>query len=265
MSIVTERSADETPNEPAHARRKTPIMARVRPEVVAGGIVRDDGEVDFLVRANALLQPDMTVLDFGAGRGAIFLSGKWELREHLAKFQGKVRKVIGVDADEGVLEHPFLDEKHVIKVDQPLPLADESVDLIIAHWVFEHIQDPSRLAAEFFRVLKPGGWICARTPHRWSYVGIVAGMLPEGLQRGLLKWIKPGFEAQDKFPTAYKLNSFSALRKHFSDAQWLDCSYGINSAPRYHFENRWMFKGLSAYQSLAWPKTDIIVLIQKRA
>ncbi|OAF13565.1 hypothetical protein AYJ54_43320 [Bradyrhizobium centrolobii] len=266
MSTVVEPTADEKREEGARAHRRKPsIMADVRPEVVAGGIIRDDGEIDFFLRANALLQPGMTVLDFGAGRGAVFLSGKWELRERLAKLQGKVRKVIGVDPDDGVLEHPFLDEKYVVRVDESLPLADESIDLIVAHWVFEHVQDPSQLAADFLRVLKPGGWICARTPHRWSYVGIAAGLLPEGLQRMALRWIKPQFEAQDKFPTAYKLNSFGALRRHFPVSKWLDCSYGVNSAPRYHFESRWMFRVLSAYQTLAWPKTDIIVLIQKRA
>jgi SAM-dependent methyltransferase len=239
--------------------------ADVRPEVVAGGIVRDDGEIEFHVRVNALLQPEMTVLDYGAGRGAIFFSNEILLRERLAKLQGKVRRVIGVDVDDGILQHPFLDEKHVVGVNAPIPVTDQSIDLIVAHWVFEHVENPSQLATEFFRVLKPGGWICARTPHRWSYVGIATCLLPPAIQPMLLRWIKPGFPEEDKFPTAYKLNSFGALRKYFPDAKWLNCSYGMNSAPRYHFENRWIFKLLSAYQSVAWPKTDLLVLIQKRA
>jgi hypothetical protein len=77
--------------------------------------------------------------------------------------------------------------------------------------------------------------------------------------------VKPAFPAEDKFPTVYKLNSFHALRKHFPYVTWLNCSYGMNGTPRYHFENRWVFRMLSAYHSLAWPKTDILVLLQKRA
>jgi SAM-dependent methyltransferase len=245
-------------------RRATSIMADIRLEVAAGGIIRDDGEIDFHVRVNALLQPDMTVLDYGAGRGAVFFSNKFQLREKLAKLQGKVRKVIGVDVDTGVFEHPFLDERHLIDVNAPIPVTDQSIDLIVAHWVFEHVENPSQLSAEFFRVLKPGGWICARTPHRWSYVGIAACLLPEGMQRTLLRWIKPGFEAADKFPTVYRLNSFRALRKNFPDSKWFDCSYGVNSAPRYYFERRWVFRILSAFQAIAWPKTDLMVLVQKR-
>src|ERR1700732_1630133 len=135
--------------------RATSIIVDVRPEVVAGGIVRDDGEIDFYIRVNALLQPEMTVLDYGAGRGAIFSSNKFELREKLARLQGKAKKVIGVDVDEGILEHPFLDEKHLMEINAPIPVADQSIDLIVAHWVFEHVENPSQLATEFFRILKP--------------------------------------------------------------------------------------------------------------
>lgn len=265
MSLPEVSLSSEEHEHPQSPNGATSIMADVRPEAVAGGIIRDDGEIEFHVRVNALLHPDMTVLDYGAGRGAVFFSNKSQLREKLAKLQGKVRKVIGVDVDDGVFEHPFLDEKHLIEVNAPIPVADQSIDLIVAHWVFEHVENPPQLAAEFFRVLKPGGWICARTPHRWSYVGIATCLLPEGIQRVLLRWIKPTFEAADKFPTVYRLNSFRALRKSFPDSQWFDCSYGVNSAPRYYFNSRWIFRMLSAYQSVAWPKTDLMVLIQKRA
>jgi SAM-dependent methyltransferase len=268
MSLTKETSLSKEQGSNSRRRGRdgvAAIMVDVRPEVVAGGIVRDDGEIEFHVRVNALLQPEMIVLDYGAGRGAVFLSNETQLREGLAKLQGKVRRVIGVDVDEGILQHPYLDEKHVVDVNAPIPVADESIDLIVAHWVFEHVENPSQLATEFFRVLKPGGWICARTPHRWSYVGIATSFLPHGIQGELLKWIKPGFPAEDKFPTVYRLNSFRALRKWFPDSAWFNCSYGMNSVPRYHFENRWMFKILSAYQSVAWPKTDLMVLIQKRA
>ncbi|HLH97103.1 MAG TPA: methyltransferase domain-containing protein [Xanthobacteraceae bacterium] len=264
----TPSPADEraSPNPDSRRSGQRPlIIADVRPEVVAGGIVRDDGEIAFYVRVNALLRPEMTVLDFGAGRGAVFSSNEVQLREKLCKLQGKVRKVIGVDVDDGILQHPYLDERYLMKIGGPIPVDDASIDLAVAHWVFEHVQDPSHLAAELFRILKPGGWICARTPHRWSYVGVASSLLPHGVQSALLRWIKPSFPAEDKFPTVYKLNSFHALRKYFPDTKWLNCSYGVNSTPRYYFENRLVFKILSAYQTFAWPKTDIIVLVQKRA
>jgi len=140
---------------------------------------------------------------------------------------------------------------------------DSSVDLIVANWVFEHIEDPNHLAREFFRILKPGGWIWARTPHRWSYVGIGARLLPHRLQIALKRVGNPEFRERDKFPTRYRLNSFRALRKYFPDSDWEHYSYGLNSAPPYYFGSHLLFSIISAYHAIAWPKINIFVLIRK--
>jgi hypothetical protein len=44
-------------------------IPRLCPEVRAGGFTRYDHRIIFFARVNALLRDDMTVLDFGAGRG----------------------------------------------------------------------------------------------------------------------------------------------------------------------------------------------------
>ena len=238
-------------------------IANMRPEVAAGGLLRDDGEIHFYTRVNALLRPEMVVVDYGAGRGAVFLSGEYTFRESLANLQGKVRKVIGVDVDDGILRHPCLDERHVLSFGAAIPVADQSVDLVMAHWVFEHVADPASLADEFFRILKPGGWICARTPHRWSYVGIATCLLPDALQRILIRRLKPAMEDQDKFPTAYLLNTHRAIDKLFPRSKWFNCSYGLNPTPRYYFGSRYIFMILSALQAITWPKVDLIVLLRK--
>ena len=43
--------------------------ATLFPESYAGGFSRVDGTVQFYMRVRALLRPDDTVLDLGAGRG----------------------------------------------------------------------------------------------------------------------------------------------------------------------------------------------------
>ena len=83
-----------------------------------------------------------TVLDGGVA----FLDGGSSFLQRLIKLQGKVRRVIGVDIDDSIFEHPFLDERYIVEENAGLPLGDETVDLITAHWVFEHIRDPDRLA-----------------------------------------------------------------------------------------------------------------------
>lgn len=42
---------------------------------------------------------------------------------------------------------------------EAMPLADASIDLVFCHQSFHHIVEQERAMAEFFRVLKPGGWL----------------------------------------------------------------------------------------------------------
>jgi SAM-dependent methyltransferase len=41
----------------------------------------------------------------------------------------------------------------------PLPFPDAAFDVASAHGVLHHIADPSPVVDEFFRVLRPGGWL----------------------------------------------------------------------------------------------------------
>lgn len=46
----------------------------------------------------------------------------------------------------------------VSAVGEAIPLASESMDVIVSHQVLEHVQDPRQVIQEAFRVLKPGGY-----------------------------------------------------------------------------------------------------------
>jgi len=147
----------------------TECKAHFFPETAAGGYSRVDGTVEFYGRVNALLQPHMTVLDFGAGRGAGIQDDLVPYRRSLRTLKGKCKRVIGVDVDDAVVGNPGLDESYVIEPGGRIPLENESVELIVSDATFEHITDPSPVTKELDRVLKPGGWLCARTPNRWGY------------------------------------------------------------------------------------------------
>ncbi len=43
-------------------------------------------------------------------------------------------------------------------VGEAIPLASESIDVIVSHQVLEHVQNPRQVLEEAFRVLKPGGY-----------------------------------------------------------------------------------------------------------
>ncbi len=154
------------------------LRRRVYPEVAAGGFTRVDGTVEFYTRVNALLRSDMVVVDYGAGRGRFMEDESAPLRRDLRTLQGKVAKVVGLDVDDAVLSNPVLDEAHVINPAALLPLASSSVDLVLSDFTFEHVDDAATVSGELTRILKSGGWICARTPNRFGYIGVGANLFP---------------------------------------------------------------------------------------
>jgi SAM-dependent methyltransferase len=102
------------------------------------------------------------VLDLGCGDGIISLG---LLR------RGGAAEVTGIDLVD--VEVPFLQRMAAehgeppLRDDEPLrflrsepdlvPLPDESVDIVTAWSVFEHVTEPARLLADVKRVLRPGG------------------------------------------------------------------------------------------------------------
>lgn len=213
---------------------KEMVLAPIYPEIGAGGFTRIDGTIEFYGRINSLLRPDMVVVDLGAGRGCQFEDAN-RYRRELVRIQGKVAKVIGVDVDPAVMENQFVDENKVYDGGR-LPLEDASVDLILSDWVLEHIKDPKTFAAEIDRVLRPGGWFCARTPTAYSLTALASRIVPNRHHAKALKVVQAGArKAEDVFPAFYRLNTLRALRRFFPDRQWQHFSYTFSASPSYHF------------------------------
>lgn len=202
-------------------------------EIGAGGFSHVDGTIEFYQRINALISPAMTVLDFGAGRGAQLLDEGVPYRAALCRLKDKVHRLIGVDVADAVLANPFLDEAHVIDPAEPLPFPDGYFDLIYADWVLEHVTSPRHFVSEVRRLLKPGGWFCARTPNRWGITGIATNIVPNRFHTRLLKILQPKREEQDVFPTRYGMNTLGAVGHYFPQTEWENCSYIANSEPPY--------------------------------
>ena len=245
----------------------TDAKALFYPETAAGGFSRVDGTVDFYTRINALLHPDMVVLDLGAGRGAGLRDDLVPYRRQLRTIRGKCTRVIGVDVDSAVLENPGLDEAHVIDPGGRFPIADTSVDLIISDATFEHVLDPKKFAAEIDRVLRPGGWVCARTPNRWGYIAIAAQLVPNHLHSAVLRLAQPHRKSEDIFPTAYRLNTNRALRKHFPSGRYNDFSYGSFAEPAYFGSSKvlWFFALLGFWLTPRCLAPTRMIFMEKKA
>jgi SAM-dependent methyltransferase len=208
------------------------IASRFFPEIAAGGFSRVDGTVEFYQRISALVDDTSVVVDLGAGRGA-FVEGTSDYRRRLRHLQPRVGRLIGLDVDDAVLGNKTVDEAHVIEPSGPLPLADESVDLVLSDFVFEHVTDPAALASELTRVVKPGGWVCARTPNRRGYIGIGARLVPNRWHVKALRRIQPHKPAEDTFDVAYTLNTRADLKAHFPEDRYEHYVYTMNNEPAY--------------------------------
>lgn len=102
-----------------------------------------------------------TVVDIGCGAGGITAA--------LARDYGAAR-VIGLDVEPEVVAHSrriaeragVADRVEIREVEPgPIPLPDGTMDFVFSKDSIVHIPDKETLAADAFRVLKPGGWFVA--------------------------------------------------------------------------------------------------------
>ncbi len=162
------------------------------------------------------------LLDAGCGRYLKFC------REFAAEAD-----VFGVD-----LEHTFDTDNQrppfAIRGDiSALPFPPASFDMVISRSVVEHLEDPPRVFCEFFRVLRPGGRVVIITPNKYDYVSVIAAVTPYWLHRYLVSRIFQVPE-DDVFPTLYRANTVSALRKAMSGAGLVEREMDtINHYPAY--------------------------------
>jgi len=206
-------------------------IERFYPEAKFGGFTDIDGTLAFFSRVGSLIDSSTVVLDVGCGRGA-FSEDPVALRKNLRILQGKAARVIGIDVDPGAQDNPFLDEFHLIEGDG-WPVADDSIDLIVCDFVLEHIENPERFFSEIRRVLRDGGFLCIRTPNRWSYVAIMATLIPNKYHSKVVSVAQEGRKGEDVFPTVFKCNSVGKLKRMMKKSGFDCVVYGYESEPSY--------------------------------
>ncbi len=241
------------------------LSARFYPEKRAGGYTSVDGTVEFYGRINALLDSSMDVLDFGAGRAAWYDPGDTSYRARLRMIRGKVARVVACDVDDAVLDNATANEI-IVLLPGDLPFDDEEFDLIIADYVLEHLDDPISTAAELDRVLKPGGWICARTPNRYGYVSVATHLIPNRRHVSVLKKAQPDREEVDVFPTRFRLNTPGRVETAFPTSRFEHCTYYYEPEPGYSFNKPTVFRAMMIVNGLLPRKlrSSLFVFLRKK-
>ena len=201
------------------------------PESKFGGFTDIDGSIAFFSRVNSLLKSNFVVLDAGCGRGATF-DDDISFRKDLKVLKGKVTQVIGIDVDPEAKNNSFIDKFHLIK-NNKWPLDDSSIDLIICDNVLEHIENPELFFSEVSRVLKRGGYYCFRTPNAWSYIAIIAKIIPNKYHSKITSIVQDSRMEEDVFPTLYRCNTIGKLKRLMKKNGFDYEVYGYEAEPSY--------------------------------
>jgi len=141
----------------------------------------------------AALQPGQVVLDLGSGAGLDCFFA--------AKKVGETGRVIGVDMTPEMIERATSSAKRmgIANVEfrqgylEDLPVDANTVDVIISNCVINLSPDKSKVFAEAFRVLKPGGKLAVSDI-------VTDGELPEAVKQSLSAWagcVAGAVEAKD--------------------------------------------------------------------
>lgn len=163
-------------------------------------------------QAIALLKPGETVLDLGSGGGFdCFLA---------ANAVGKEGKVIGVDmtpemitkAKENAAKGGYENVDFRLGEIENLPVADNSVDVILSNCVINLSTDKEKVYIEAFRVLKPGGRLAIMDI-------VVTAELPEEIRENLSLYTGciAGAQQIDHLERTVKKASFQNINIHAKD------------------------------------------------
>jgi SAM-dependent methyltransferase len=106
------------------------------------------------MRDVALPEAHGTLLDYGCGG-----------RPYEELFTPKVDRYVG--ADVATAADTQVDV--LLEPDRPVPLADASIDTVLANQTLEHVPDPSFYIGECARLLKPGGVLILTAPMQWRH------------------------------------------------------------------------------------------------
>ena len=167
------------------------------------------------------MTPGCSVLDVGCGHA------EWLLPE-----LAPAALTIGVDPDVAALRRNHVLPVRIAAVAEHLPFRDGVFDVIVSAWVFEHLEHPSHVLAELFRVLRPGGRLVFLTPNAWNYNVWLVRLIPNRMHDFFTRRLY-GREEFDTYPVRYRLNSPRRLRRSMHEAGFRQCTLSFNGDPTY--------------------------------
>ncbi len=103
----------------------------------------------------------LQVLDIGCGAGAV-----------TAELVKRGHTVLGLDIQDEAIRRAKLRglDARVADLNEPLPFEDQSMDVVLAADIIEHVYDPAGLLREIRRVLNDDGYAILAIPHHFDII-----------------------------------------------------------------------------------------------
>lgn len=198
------------------------------------------GTEEFHRMCQSTVPPKARILEIGAGPN-----------NPTSRFLSTLGELHGIDISREVLGNDSLVSASVLDASS-YPMADNSFALCVSNYVLEHVADPEAHFREVWRVLKPGGAYCFRTPNRYHYVTAVARLTPHWFHVLVANRLRnlPSDEP-DPYPTFYGVNTQSDVRRIARQTGFeVEELVLIEKEPSYGMSSRLLFLSFLAYERL---------------
>jgi ubiquinone/menaquinone biosynthesis C-methylase UbiE len=197
-------------NAPGYSRdsRSLPNRSVIESFAKTIGLDRTHSQERYFSVLRAQVRAGARWLDIGCGRQLVpyWAASLAQQREIVSR----AKLFLGIDTDPAVTENPLA--LRVTAVGERLPFRDDSLDVVTANMVFEHLEKPLDVLADIRRALVPGGKLIIHTPNfRYPYI-FLASFIPDSIKRRLI-WLLERREEKDVFKTFYRANTTRCIRE----------------------------------------------------
>lgn len=156
-------------------------------------------------------------IEIGGGN-AIFPNNK-RLAEQLA---ARCSRLVGVDPSDNIQSNPYVHERaqcflEAYRTETPF-------DIATMRMVVEHVAQPEEFVASLAQLVRPGGTVILSTVNKWAPMTLASHWTPFGFHVAAkrLLW---STESTDSFPTVYKMNTRSELRRLLEGAGFQEMAF----------------------------------------
>lgn len=160
------------------------------------------------------------VLDAGCGDGGI-----------ITEFKNLPAELIGVDTNKPLLDSNSTVTKKILANVEQIPLHDNSIDVIVSEFVFEHLESPEKVFKEFHRVMRSGAKVIFLTPNVLNPVMLASKIMPHAAHTFFRsRVLRKGEETHKTF---YRANTVGIIQQHAREAGLTLVEYQRAGNPEY--------------------------------